>query len=140
MRHPDHQASGQIFRDAVTLARIAKVVGAEVQPHRAYVPVFTLRGAHSTLPTVAVDVEPYLETIHALAAFYRQGIGFGDREWVERRLMMSGAPYGLRYGEVFDAWETHPGVVSHLIPALPAEGEHPHPDRAGTHGPATNGR
>ena len=34
MRHPDHQASGKIFRDAITLARIAKVV-APGQPHRA---------------------------------------------------------------------------------------------------------
>jgi len=138
MRHPDHQASGRIFRDAVTLARIAKVV-APATPHRAWVPVFTYRGAHSTLPAVAVDVEPYVDTIHELASFYRQGIGFGDREWLERRLRMTGAPYGLRYAEVFDAWESHPGIVRQLVPATPAEGEHPHPDRTGTHGPAPPG-
>ena len=130
MRHPDHQASGKIFRDAITLARIAKVVG-PLQPHRAGVPVFTYRGAHSTLPAVAVDVEPYVDTIHELARFYRESIGFGDRAWLERRLAAAGAPYGLRYAEVYDAWETRPGVVPHLIPAEPADGDHPHPDRTG---------
>lgn len=129
MRHPDHQASGKIFRDAITLARIAKVVG-PATPHRAYVPVFTYRGAHSTLPAVAVDVEPYVDTIHALARFYRESIGFGDPQWLERRLRLAGQPYGLRFAEVYDAWETHPGIVKQLIPAVPAEGEHPHPDRA----------
>jgi LmbE family N-acetylglucosaminyl deacetylase len=128
MRHPDHQASGKIFRDAITLARIAKVVAPAV-PHRAYVPVFTYRGAHSVLPAVAVDVEPYVETIHALAAFYRQSIGFGEAEWVEQRLRVAGAPFGLRYAEVYDAWETRPGVVPTLLPTEPGEGEPIHPDR-----------
>ena len=130
MRHPDHQASGKIFRDAITLARIAKVVGPQ-QPHRAALPVFTYRGAYSPLPAVAVDVEPYLDTIHQLARFYRESIGFGDRAWLERRLRQAGEPYGLRFAEVFDAWETRPGVVPHLIPATPAEtGEPVHPERA----------
>ncbi len=133
MRHPDHQASGKIFRDAITLARIAKVVG-PLQPHRAVVPVFTFRGAYSPLPAVAVDVEPYLDTIHELATFYRESIGFGDAAWVDRRLRLAGGPYGLRYAEVFDAWETRPGIVRHLIPADPDEAELPHPDRVETHG------
>jgi N-acetylglucosamine malate deacetylase 1 len=130
MRHPDHQASGQVFRDAITLARIAKVVR-PATPHRAYVPVFTYRGAYSPLPSVAVDVEPYVDTIHELARFYRENIGFGDPQWLERRLRLAAQPYGLRYAEVFDAWETQGGVVRHIIPAAPAEGEYPHPDRAG---------
>jgi LmbE family N-acetylglucosaminyl deacetylase len=130
MRHPDHQASGRIFRDAITLARIAKVV-APGQPHRAVVPVFTYRGAHSVIPPVAVDVEPYVDTIHELARFYRESIGFGDREWLERRLRLTGEQYGLRFAEVFDAWETRPGIVPHLLPAEPDFlSEHIHPDRA----------
>jgi LmbE family N-acetylglucosaminyl deacetylase len=130
MRHPDHQASGKIFRDAITLARMAKVV-APGRPHRAPVPVFTFRGAHSVIPPVAVDVEPYVDTIHELARFYRESIGFGDREWLERRLRVTGEQYGLRFAEVFDAWETLPGTVKHLIPAEPDYlSEHIHPDRA----------
>jgi LmbE family N-acetylglucosaminyl deacetylase len=128
MRHPDHQASGKIFRDAVTLARIAKVVGPG-QPHRRPVPVFTYRGAHSTLPAVAVDVEPFREQIHELGRFYRENIGFGNAEWIDRRLRVTGEPYGLRYAEVFDAWETRGGIVPSLLPAEPDDGEVQHPDR-----------
>ena len=128
MRHPDHQACGRIFRDAVTLARIAKVVG-PLTPHREPVPVFTYRGAHSTLPPVAVDVEPHLETIHELAAFYHQHIGFGDPAWLDARLRQAGAPHGLRFAEVFDAWETRPGPVPSLLPAEIDMGEPVHPDR-----------
>jgi N-acetylglucosamine malate deacetylase 1 len=128
MRHPDHQACGQIFRDAVTLARIAKSM-APTPPHRAPVPVFTLRGAHSSLPAVAVDVEPYLERIHALGRFYLREIGFGDADWIDRRLRAAAAPFGLRYAEVYDAWETEPGVYPALLPAQLADDEPVHPDR-----------
>ncbi|HEX8359278.1 MAG TPA: PIG-L family deacetylase [Longimicrobium sp.] len=128
MRHPDHQATGRIFRDAVTLARIAKVVAPRT-PHRMPAPVFTYRGAHSTLPAVAVDVEPYLDGIFALGQFYLQRIGFGERAWLEQRLRSNGKPFGLRYAEVFDAWESHPGIVHALLPARLADDEHIHPDR-----------
>src|SRR5690606_3516492 len=37
MRHPDHDACGRIFRDAITLARIAKLVD-PLPPHRKPVP------------------------------------------------------------------------------------------------------
>lgn len=127
MRHPDHQACGKIFRDAVTLARIAKVV-APLPPHREPLPVFTLRDAHSPLPAVGVDVEPHLDAIHELARFYLQGIGFGDPEWLDHRLRTAGAPFGLRYAEAFDAWETEPGPVEALLPAEPI-GYTAHPDR-----------
>lgn len=128
MRHPDHQAAGRIFRDAVTLARIAKIAD-PLPPHRGFAPVFTYRGGFSQLPAVAVDVEPHVETIHALARFYREEIGFGDPAWLDRRLRAAAAPYGLRFAEVFDAWETKPGVVPSLLPADPADDEPPHPDR-----------
>ena len=68
---------------------------------------------------MAVDVEPYVDTIHELARFYRESIGFGDPAWLEQRLRLAGAPYGLRFAEVYDAWETHPGVFSAPLPAEP---------------------
>lgn len=124
-RHPDHQATGRVARDAITLARLVKVVE-PFAPHRGACPVFTLRDVHSTLPAVAVDVTPHLDRIGALAAFYHQGIGFGDPAWLEERLRAAGRPFGLERAEVFDAWETRPGVVSALLPANPGEyGQHP---------------
>jgi LmbE family N-acetylglucosaminyl deacetylase len=128
MRHPDHQAAGRLFRDAVTLARIAKVV-APVEPHRRDVPIFTLRDAHSTLPPVAVDVTPHADAVQALARFYLENIGFGDPRWLVERLSRSGQRWGVRYAEEFDAWETQGDrLYDALLPAPPLAG-HPHPSR-----------
>jgi N-acetylglucosamine malate deacetylase 1 len=124
-RHPDHQAAGAVARGAITLARIAKAVE-PARPHRGACPVFTLRDVHSALPAVAVDVSPHVERVRALGAFYRERIGFGDPRWLEERLAEAGRPFGLAHAEVFDAWESRPGVVASLLPAEPADyGQHP---------------
>ena len=128
IRHPDHQACGKIFRDALTIARLAKAV-APHPPHRELAPVFTFRDIHSPLPAVAVDVEPHMEKIHELARFYFERIRFGDPEWIDQRLAATGARWGLRYAEELDAWETRPGVVPSLLPAEPADEGMMHPDR-----------
>lgn len=128
-RHPDHQACGVIVRDAITLARIAKVVE-PLEPHRAFCPVFTFRGIHSRLPEVGVDVTPHLETIHRLAAFYHDAIGFGDEDWLRRRLRDAGTAWGVEAAETFDAWESRPGLTAALLPADPG-GLNLHPDRDG---------
>jgi LmbE family N-acetylglucosaminyl deacetylase len=129
MRHPDHRATGRLAVDAVTVARIAKLV-APSAPYREACPVFSLRGVHSTLPSVAIDVADYRSGIFELADFYHREIGFGDGTWLEQRLRRAGAPFGLSHAEVFDAWETQPGVVSALLPAE-SSGPHAHPTRGG---------
>lgn len=114
MRHPDHQATGKIVRDAITLARLRRVVGPR-PPHRDPAPLFTLRGEFSSLPETAVDVEPYLETVLELAAFYRERVGWPDEEWLLERLRTAGAPHGVEAAELFDAWETPPGLTDRLV-------------------------
>jgi len=127
MRHPDHQACGKIFRDAVTIARLAKAVH-PLPPHRGDAPVFTFRGSYSQLPAVVVNVEPHVDKIHELARFYYERIGFGNPQWLDTRLRATAEPHGLRFAEVFDAWETRGGVVDALLPAvMGAPGEPPHP-------------
>jgi LmbE family N-acetylglucosaminyl deacetylase len=130
IRHPDHQACGRIFRDAVTLARIAKVV-APLPPHREPVPVFTVRDLHSALPAVAVDVTPFLDGIERLAEFYMREISFGDPAWLRERLATTGREWGVPFAEVFDAWETEAGRASALLPAR-LVGIPPHPERLET--------
>lgn len=127
MRHPDHRRCGELFRDAVTFARVAKVV-APLEPHRRPVPVFTLRDTHSNLPVAAVDVTPHREGIAELARHYRAGVGFGDEAWLERRLRTAGQNWGLVHAEEFDAWESAPGPTDALLPAPPLEGL-VHPER-----------
>lgn len=113
MRHPDHQATGKIVRDAITLARLGRVVGSD--PHRAPAPVFTLRGRHSTLPEVVVDVSAQLDTILELAAFYRERVGWPQEGWLRARLGETGGLHGVVAAERFDAWETPPGFAARLI-------------------------
>lgn len=128
MRHPDHQATGKIARDAVTYARMA-VLTDPLPPHRAFCPVFTLRGAYSTLPSVTVNVAPYVEAIFELADYHHRLVGFGDRSWLEKRLKAAGRAGGVGWGEAFDAWESEPGTVRSLLPTRPL-GLLAHPTRA----------
>lgn len=127
LRHPDHQACGKIVRDAITMARIKRAVE-PLEPHRAFAPVFTYRGLHSRMPTVGVDVEPYYDTICELGAFYMREIQFGDRAWITARLERGGEEFGVRYAEVFEAWESEPGLVEALLPAESAS-TMSHPER-----------
>lgn len=120
IRHPDHQATGKIVRDAVTLARIGRVVS-PLQPHRGRAPIFTLRDRHSTLPEVATDVTSQLETIRRLGRFYHERVGWPEASWLNERLAREGARFGVAAAELFDAWETPPGLRPFLIDA-----EEPH--------------
>lgn len=114
MRHPDHQATGAIVRDAITLARLRRVVEPAL-PHREPAPVFTLRAEHSTLPETAIDVSPHLATVRDLAHFYRDRVGWPDEEWLLARLRRAGEAHGVEAAERFDAWETAPGLSDLLV-------------------------
>lgn len=114
MRHPDHQATGKILRDAVTLARIARVV-APLEPHRAACPVFTLREEHSVLPAAAVDVTPHLDVLLRAAAYYRKRVGWPPDAWLRERLAEAGARWGVKAAEELDAWETPGGLYASLV-------------------------
>jgi LmbE family N-acetylglucosaminyl deacetylase len=114
MRHPDHQATGTLVRDAITLARIGRVT-APVEPYRDPAPVFTLRGRHSTLPERAVDVSAHVETVLELGAFYRAEVGWPEEGFLEDRLRRAGARHGVEAAERFDAWETPPGLTTDLV-------------------------
>jgi len=114
MRHPDHQAAGKIVRDAVTLARLGRIVE-PAAPHRDPAPVFTLRGRHSILPLAVVDVRPHLDTVFALQRYYLERIGFPTETWLRDRLRAAGKPHGLEAAEAFDAWETEPTVAVTLF-------------------------
>lgn len=114
MRHPDHQATGDIVRAAVTIARMRRAV-APLEPHRGDCPIFTLREAFSTLPEAAVDITRTQERALELAAYYRGFVGWPDDAWLRERQRKAGEPYGVAAAEVFDAWETPPGLTQTLI-------------------------
>lgn len=114
MRHPDHQATAAIVRDAITLARLRRVVG-PAAPHREPAPLFTMRGEFSTLPERAIDVSPHLDTVLELAAYYRERVGWPEEAWLRDRLRRAGAPHGVAAAERFEAWESPPGLTERLV-------------------------
>jgi hypothetical protein len=71
-----------------------------------------------------------VDRIFALADYHHEIIGFGDRGWLEDRLRTAGRAGGIEWGEAFEAWETHPGTVEHLLPAREIL-DHAHPTREG---------
>jgi N-acetylglucosamine malate deacetylase 1 len=113
MRHPDHQATGRIVRDAITLARLRRVVEPD-PPHRDPAPVFTLRAEHSLLPTRAVDVSAHVHAIREIARYYHARVGWPDQEWLVERARQAGAAWGVGAAELFDAWETPDGLSDRL--------------------------
>jgi len=130
MRHPDHQATAKIVRDALTLVRIRKVVEPR-EPHREFTPLFTIRDKFSRLPVAAVDVQPHARRLFEIARHYHDALGFGERGWLEHRLRTAGSRHGVSMAEEFEAWETEPGVFDALLPP-PAPTPEIHPDRDGS--------
>jgi len=114
MRHPDHQATGAIVRDAITLARLSRIVG-PIAPHRGDAPLFSLRDRHSILPARAVDVTPVYDRIEEIARHYREAVGWPAEEWLRELLESNGREWGVELAEVFDAWETPPGLGTGLL-------------------------
>ncbi len=127
LRHPDHQATGKIVRDAITLARMKRCVD-PLAPHRKPAPVFTYRGRHSQLPAVAIDASPYREKIRELALHYQRELEFPDPDWLEDRLRAIGRRWELELAEEYDAWETRGGLVESLLP-VDIHGAPDHPER-----------
>lgn len=127
LRHPDHQATGKIVRDAITMARIKRCVE-PIPTHRQPAPVFTYRDRHSRFPAVAIDATPYRDKIRELALHYQREMEFPDPEWLEGRLRGIGKRWGLEMAEEFDAWETRGGIVSSLLP-VEIDGAPDHPER-----------
>lgn len=114
MRHPDHQATGDIVRAAITIARMRRAV-APLEPHRGGCPVFTLREPHSTLPELAIDITGVQQRALELAAYYRERVGWPDQDWLVARQRAAGQSYGVQAAELFDAWETAGGMAAGLI-------------------------
>jgi N-acetylglucosamine malate deacetylase 1 len=114
-RHPDHQATGKIVRDAVTFARIGRIV-APLAGHRGAVPIFTIRDEHSTMPVAAVDITPVLDRYLEFGRYYRELVGWPPSvEWQLARVGGAGARYGVKAAELFEAWETPPGLFDALL-------------------------
>lgn len=114
MRHPDHQATGEIVRGAITIARMKRAV-APIEPHRGAAAVFTLRDRHSNLPCAAIDISAHAEKALAVGRFYKERLGWPDEAWLRKRMEMAGWRWGVAAAEELDAWESTPGLRTSLL-------------------------
>ena len=104
--HPDHRMSAKIAYDAITLARIPKIINEELseklEPHRKPVAFYQYPSAGSAYPTVHVDVSEYLGVSERVFAYYRDFYGWeAQPEWFKRNLSGRGAESGVPYAEAF---------------------------------------
>ena len=114
MRHPDHQATGEIVRGGITIARMKRAV-APIEPHRGAAAVFTLRDRHSNLPCAAIDISKHADMALAVGRFYKERLGWPDESWLRQRMEMAGWRWGVAAAEELDAWESSPGLRTSLI-------------------------
>jgi LmbE family N-acetylglucosaminyl deacetylase len=106
--HPDHRMTAKIAFDAITLARIPKIVneGAEVEaalePHRKGIRFYQYVSAAASYPTVHVDISDELELAKELFAFYRDFYGWEySLEQFEASRAANGREAGVAHAEKF---------------------------------------
>jgi N-acetylglucosamine malate deacetylase 1 len=114
MRHPDHKATGEIVRGAITIARMKRAV-APIEPHRGAASVYTLRDRHSQMPCAAIDVSPQLEKVLEVGRFYKERVGWPEETWLKQRLLSAGWRWGVTVAEELDAWDGAPGLRTSLL-------------------------
>jgi LmbE family N-acetylglucosaminyl deacetylase len=104
--HPDHRMSAKIAFDAITLARIPKIINEELheklEPHRKPVRFYQYPSAGSAYPTVHVDVSEHTGVIERAFAFYRDFYGWEFQpDQVKRNLAARGLESGVKFAETF---------------------------------------
>jgi N-acetylglucosamine malate deacetylase 1 len=104
--HPDHRMSAKIAFDAITLARIPKIISEGLEepllPHRKPVRFYQYPSAGSAYPTVHVDVSAQLELIERIFGFYRSFYGWElSPEGFVRNLAARGVEAGVAFAEAF---------------------------------------
>lgn len=104
-RHPDHRMTAKIAFDALTLARIPKILGEDgeaLTPHRKPVRFYQYAHRVAPWPTVSVDIGEQLEVAKELFSFYRDFYGW---EWSAEQYAASraaaGREAGVDYAETF---------------------------------------
>ncbi len=88
--HPDHRMTAKIAFDAVTLARIPKILnedGNSLEPHRKPVRFYQYHSDAINRPVVSVDISKQIEAVKELFSFYRNFYGWqhSEEDFISRR-------------------------------------------------------
>ena len=119
-RHPDHRATAKIAFDAITLARIPKVVqenGFEhLEAHRGGLNFYQYAAPEANRTIVHVDISDHAEVganaLEYFAKFYDWKIT--REQWLETRAL-AGRQVGVKYAEKFTVQKTFHPPLAHLV-------------------------
>lgn len=119
--HPDHRMTAKIAYDAITLARIPKVVqegsgNQERQAHRKPISFYQYAAPESGRPVVHVQVDDTVE-IGARALDYYGGFygwEYSREQFLAGRAQL-GRAVGVRYAERFTVRRAHHPALEHLV-------------------------
>lgn len=127
--HPDHRMTAKSAFDAVTLARIPKILDENVEvgnhpPHRAPVRFLQYFSRATPRPAVHVDVTDRIEVATELFRFYREfyGWSYSVDDFLAARAA-AGRESGVRYAEKFQRRAAYAPAVPYLEPPRPPPGD-----------------
>ncbi len=113
--HPDHRNTARLVLDAVTYARIPKIM----KPYEAYrkpYPVFHYYNEDSHLPYVEIDITDTVEILKKATKFYAEIYGWKNWDlWIERRKLRIRFSTGLWYAEKFNINMGGPKPEKYLV-------------------------
>lgn len=118
--HPDHRMTAKISFDAVTLARIPKILNEEspepFEPHRSGIRFFQYISSAYSRPVVHVDITEQIdlaaEAVEFYANFYKWD--FTPERFRETRAQI-GREAGVKYAEKFHYRSSYAPAIDYLI-------------------------
>lgn len=118
--HPDHRMTAKIAFDAVTLARIPKIINEEIDerltPHRKPVRFYQYHSSAFIRPLVHVDITEQIDLVTEAFAFYRDFYGW---EWTEEQFRAgratNGREVGVKFAEKFQLRQAFGPATDYLL-------------------------
>ena len=120
--HPDHRMTAKLAYDAITLARIPKILneGQEgdvgLEPHRRPVRFYQFLSLAPRYPTLHVDTSEYIDLSLEIFELYRAFYGWVmTAEQFRQARAQRGREVGGKYAEVFELRGRFPPPVKYLV-------------------------
>ena len=114
-RHPDHRSMAQLLIDAVTMARIPRIVS-PLGAHREDLTIFQYYDERALLPSMFVDVSDSIDKIKEVTQCYAETYGWkGAVENVVARRRSMGMDCDVQYAERFSVLRRRYWATKYII-------------------------
>lgn len=118
--HPDHRMTAKVAFDAVTLARIPKILNEDsktpIEPHRKPIKFFQYISTAINRPYVHVDISEQIDTATELFEHYQSFYGWEySPEQFQQAKALYGRESGVKFAEKLQRRQTHTPAVDYLV-------------------------